>query len=259
MSRQSGKEPELWIKDVQQLLEFDRLLEIDRRVIQDYTQKGIVQPVDAATARGGRNTYGKIQITQLLAAKALSDRGMKLKDIANYFKAIRNTRTVVYKYTDKEQIKPYSKQRIQSKEVTYPAESVCFDPIPSETEVLEALWDKEYKISPPLNAEGWMFFWNDVYQVVSVSSWNFSHIIPQVIIPKYVSPTLGGRYSPAYYIKWRRYISYWLVWDTIRLEDMSEVFLHWTLDLARIKERVSRLLIDSEWYDSNTPTAQEEA
>jgi len=245
MARQQGKEPELWIKDVQ------KLLGIDRRVIQDYTEKGIIQPAVSAVRQGGRNIYGKLQLVELAVAKALSELGVRLMDIANFFNSIRGTKTMVQIYTGEESLNSKLLQHKQALEFTYPAELVCFDPIPSENEVVDALWDRETNRTPPNKPEDWMYYWSDVYQLISVSSWEFSHTIHQIIIPKYLASSMRGQHLPRQYDIWRRYTSNWLFTNTIRLQDMAEVSPAWIIDFARTKEKIAKLLLNSEWYESS--------
>ena len=126
-------------------------------------------------------------------------------------------------------------------------EGLSFDPFPIDDEqVLEALTDEDARIFPPDDLESWPEFWSGIRQLVSPVRRNGNRI-RQVLMPvgKLVDEyTEKERHK---YWDWQRWTMHTLSWGAFRMEEMTEVSTAWLLDLASMKSRVGKKLLEGGW------------
>ncbi len=242
MVRKTGHQPELWIGEACELVG------IKIRAGQEYIVRGIILPADVAKARGGKHTLGKVEVVQLAVTKVLAEAGMPLDQIKTFFKLLRSSLVQLDKL-QRFRTRRHSKHQMRTSPTWagIVSEALSFDPFPiGDDEVLEALTDHEARLYPPETLEDWPAFWSGVQQLVSPIRGKGARI-RQVLTPGTELVTGYTREERRDFMDWRRWATHRLSWGAFRVEEMREVSQAWLLDLASVKFRVGKKLLEEGW------------
>lgn len=243
MVRQQGPEPELWIGEA------CKLAGLEKRAGQEYVNRGVFIPKEGAVGRGGRHTFGKIEVVQLAVTSVLADAGVPLRLIGDFFSRLRTKGLYLSKLVDWERSSRKRQGEIQETIVGHEyAESVGFDPFPHDEPVLDALRDEYVQLLPPEKLDLWPLFWTQVRQLASPSGVHKGNESYQVLLPKKLMNNkidIAGRRSAKL---WRQAAMHGFAWDFLEIEGMGEVTDSICLiDLASIKARVGTKLLKRGW------------
>jgi len=243
MVRQQGPEPELWIGVACELAG------IERRAGQEYVTRGVLVPREGAVGRGGRHTFGKIEVVQLAVTGVLAENGVPLQRISDYFARIREKGLYLSKLMDWELgVRPLRQPIRKTIIGSGKAEGVSFDPTPYDEAILEALRDEYVDIRAPEKVDHWPSFWSTVRQLASPTGSHEGNEAYQVLLPKRLTRNKFAPDSPGTVVKRRQAAIHDFLWDSIALDGMEEVSTAMCLiDLAAIKARVGKQLIERGW------------
>ena len=249
MVRQTGPEPELWLKDVA------ALLDLNPRWVQDYTAREIVTPREQAVGKGGRNTYGPTELVQLLTAQRLVSDGMPRSTVRDLFAAYRNasTRVIHERERPPKQVPPHPSRH--SPLDGSKAFDLIFNPFPRDADVLLRLSNPEFGICVPEELAQWPTFWSGVVHRVPV--------VPVVPLPRgYIATTLhsnpqkdaldpNNRDTRAKYASLEREMLMKLLMMGVNPDSFDDLFTIRLLNVATLKERVARCLVDNRWISDD--------
>lgn len=231
-----GLDPELWINHV------NDLLSIDPRVIQDYTAKGIVAPKQAAIKQGGRNIYGRIELTKIIAAKVLVESGMSLNEVKNVMKWVEREEVHVSYLRGVFGQEPWRGGDPNPPKVEDWSGTTTYDPFPpSPVKYAHFGASREYPRPPMNDGSEWIHYWGSVMHLLPVHEFYKKKSMSQILIPrKWLSPQAS---PPQEFNDWLIQVTGGWTVDVVLKEMNSELTAIRFLDLALLKKRVAEAIL----------------